>query len=154
MSADTLARYEAALAELPLVAILRGITPQEVDGVAEVLFEAGWRVLEVPLNSPQPLDSIARLAQRMGERLVVGAGTVLDVASVADVAAAGGQLVLSPNFNPAVVTATRAAGMVSVPGVQTATECFAALEAGAGRCAAGAGVGLLLTRACWIAAPA
>lgn len=115
----------------PLVAIIRGITPDEVEGIGEALFEAGIRIIEVPLNSPNPLSSIERLARRVGEHALVGAGTVLDPAQVAQVKDAGGQLVVSPNTNPAVIEATIAAGMVSCPGYFTPTEAFGALAAGA-----------------------
>jgi 2-dehydro-3-deoxyphosphogalactonate aldolase len=115
----------------PLVAIIRGVTPDEVEAVGNAIFEAGIRIIEVPLNSPDPLKSIERLANCMGDRALVGAGTVLDVEKVAEVHAAGGQLVVSPNANIDVIAATAAAGMVSCPGVFTPTEAFAALGAGA-----------------------
>lgn len=114
-----------------VVAILRGVTPAEVLDVAAVLHEAGVRVIEVPLNSPQPFDSIGRLAAAWGGRVLVGAGTVLTPADVDRVADAGGRLVLAPNFDAAVVRQTRARGLLSVPGVATPSEGFAALAAGA-----------------------
>ena len=118
-------------AALPLIAILRGVRPDEAVPIGETLLDAGFRVIEVPLNSPQPLDSIIRLAAAFGDRARIGAGTVLTVEQVRDVAAAGGTLVVSPNANPAVIRATKAAGLWSGPGVATPTEGFAALDAGA-----------------------
>ena len=120
----------AALARCPLIAILRGLTPQEAPSVGEVLMHAGFRILEVPLNSPEPFASIAALRSALPDALI-GAGTVLTAGDVAQVKAAGGQLVISPNFNLDVVTAAKAAGMIAIPGVATPTEAFAALSAGA-----------------------
>ena len=125
------ARLTAALTELPLVAILRGITPDEAVPVGRVLLEEGWGVVEVPLNSPQPFDSIAALAAALSDRLVIGAGTVLSAADVASVATADGQLVVAPNFDRAVVAGAVSAGLAAVPGIFTPTEAFAALNAGA-----------------------
>ncbi len=119
------------LAPLPLIAVLRGITPEEIPGVAGALFEAGFRVLEVPLNSPRAFASIALLAQRHGDHCLVGAGTVIDVADVARVRDAGGRLVVMPHADTAVVRAAKAAGLVCAPGVATPTEAFAAIAAGA-----------------------
>lgn len=119
-----------ALAQLPLVAILRGIEPPQAAAVGHALDEAGWRVIEVPLNSPQPLQSIAALAQAFPHR-VIGAGTVLEVRQVHEVKAAGSRLIVAPNFNADVVRAAVGLGMECVPGVTTPTEAFAALEAGA-----------------------
>lgn len=116
---------------LPLVAILRGLTPDEAVEVGEALLDAGLTCLEVPLNSPQPLDSIHRLRSALGDRAIVGAGTVLTPAAVREVAAAGGQIVISPNTDPAVIEATRAAGLLSMPGFFTPSEAFAAMGAGA-----------------------
>lgn len=127
MTAD---KFQAAMHELPLVAILRGLKPTEADPIGDVLFEAGFRLVEVPLNSPQPFDSIARLRQRLPQAMV-GAGTVLSVAEVRDVAAAGGELVVAPNFDRDVVVETVRLGMTSMPGIMTPTEAFAALAAGA-----------------------
>jgi 2-dehydro-3-deoxyphosphogalactonate aldolase len=127
-SAETFARY---FASCPLVAILRGITPDEAESVGAALIETGVRIIEVPLNSPEPLESIARLARRFGDEALIGAGTVLDPGDVARVAGAGGELIVSPGGDPAVIAATRTAGMVSAPGFFTPTEAFAALRAGA-----------------------
>lgn len=119
------------LSPLPLVAVLRGITPEEVDGVGDTLFAAGFRVLEVPLNSPRPFDGISRLAQRLGERALIGAGTVIEVADVARVRDAGGRIVVMPHADLAVVREAKRLGLVCCPGVGTPTEAFAALAAGA-----------------------
>lgn len=114
-----------------IIAILRGLRPDEAVPIGETLLEAGITTLEVPLNSPDPLDSIARLARALDGRATVGAGTVLPPEQVAQVQAAGGRIVVSPNCDPEVIRATRAAGLESWPGVMTPTECFAALKAGA-----------------------
>lgn len=116
---------------LPLIAILRGVRPDEVVAIGEALFDAGFRVIEVPLNSPEPLESVRRLVAAVGDRARIGAGTVLTVPQVHEVAVAGGTLVVSPNANPDVIRATKAAGLWSAPGVATPTEGFAALDAGA-----------------------
>ena len=121
----------SAFGELPLVAILRGITPEEALPVGEALVAAGFRLIEVPLNSPRPLDSIARLSAGLRGRAIIGAGTVLTVADVSAVAQAGGQLIVSPNSNAGVIADTKRRGLWSVPGFFTATEAFAALDAGA-----------------------
>lgn len=116
---------------LPLVAILRGVTPDEAVGIGEALVTAGFTTIEVPLNSPDPLVSIARLAGRFGGRCLIGAGTVLRVSDVAAVAATGARLIVMPHADPMIVTAAKAHGLVCVPGVATPTEAFAALAAGA-----------------------
>lgn len=119
------------LAPLPLIAVLRGITPEEVDAVGDALVDAGFRILEVPLNSPRAFDGIARLAARHGAQCLIGAGTVLDVADVARVRDAGGRIVVMPHADLAVVREAKRLGMVCCPGVATPTEAFAALAAGA-----------------------
>ena len=119
-----------ALQTVPLVAILRGIKPAEALPVGQALVSSGWTLIEVPLNSPEPLDSIAALASAFPQALI-GAGTVLSVDDVRNVHAAGGQLIVSPNFNPAVVREAVRLGLVCLPGVMTASEAFGALEAGA-----------------------
>lgn len=121
----------AWLQPLPLVAILRGLTPQDALPVGAALFDAGFRVIEVPLNSPQPLDSIALLAREFGDRCLVGAGTVLMPGQVAQVRDAGGKLIVMPHGDTAVIRAAKAAELVCTPGVATPTEAFAALAAGA-----------------------
>jgi 2-dehydro-3-deoxyphosphogalactonate aldolase len=114
-----------------IIAILRGITPDEVEGAAAVLIDAGITSIEVPLNSPDAFTSIAYLSEAFGSDALVGAGTVLTVEEVNRVAQAGGKLVVSPNADPRVIHATKTAGMQSWPGVMTPTECFSALKNGA-----------------------
>jgi 2-dehydro-3-deoxyphosphogalactonate aldolase len=121
----------AWLDPLPLVAILRGITPGEAADVGDVLVEAGFRILEVPLNSPDALHSITLMQERFGDRALVGAGTVLSPARVDEVAAAGGKIIVMPHADVAVIRAAKAAGLYCLPGVSTTTEAFAALDAGA-----------------------
>ena len=123
--------FAAAFARLPLVAILRGVRPDEVEGVGDALVEAGFTLIEVPLNSPDPFASVERLAKRHGGRALIGAGTVLRAEDVARVGDAGGRMVISPNTNPDVIAASAAAGMASLPGYFTPSEAFAALAAGA-----------------------
>jgi len=123
--------YDRHFAQCPLIAIIRGVTPDEALDIGGVLIDGGIRIIEVPLNSPEPLKSIERLASRFGEQASVGAGTVLNPEQVQQVRDAGGQLIVSPNMNPAVIRATAEAGMVSCPGIFTPTEAFTALEAGA-----------------------
>ncbi len=127
----SLDRFDAAFQRCPLVAILRGVRPDEVEAIGDALVEAGFALIEVPLNSPEPFDSIARLARRVPAEVVVGAGTVLRADDVARVAEAGGAMVISPNMNLRVIATSIAAGLVSLPGISTPTEAFAALEAGA-----------------------
>jgi len=119
------------LPDLPLVAILRGLDPNDAALVGRVLFDAGWRLLEVPLNRPGALDAIRILADMAPADAIVGGGTMLTVADVDAVAHAGGRLFVSPNCNPAVIARARAAGMLCAPGIATPTEAFAALDAGA-----------------------
>lgn len=119
------------LAECPLVAILRGVQPGEVVAIGEALFDAGIRVLEVPLNSPEPLESIHRLSGRCGDRMLVGAGTVLHVEDVQLVANAGGRLAVMPNAESDVVREAKRLGLLAIPGIFTPTEAFAMLRAGA-----------------------
>lgn len=114
-----------------LIAILRGVKPHEVVGIGHALYEAGFRVIEVPLNSPEPLASIRALRDALPADCLVGAGTVLTVQACADVAAAGGQIIVMPHSDPEVIHAARAAGMACAPGVATLTEAYAALAAGA-----------------------
>lgn len=123
-------RFSAAMQALPLVAILRGLTPAEAPAVGDAIVDAGFRLLEVPLNSPQPLESIALLRQRFPQALV-GAGTVLNAQQVREVHAAGGELIVAPNFNAEVIAEAARLGLVSLPGVMTPTEAFGALAAGA-----------------------
>jgi 2-dehydro-3-deoxyphosphogalactonate aldolase len=123
--------FDAAFAHCPLVAILRGVRPDEVVAIGGALVDAGFTLIEVPMNSPEPLDSVARLARAFGDKALIGAGTVLQVKDVTAVRDAGGQMVISPNANLSVIRATAEAGLVSLPGIATPTEAFAALDAGA-----------------------
>lgn len=123
-------KLQGALAVSPLIAILRGLRPDEARAVGEALVTSGWKLIEVPLNSPDPLRSIATLARAFPDALI-GAGTVLQPEQVREVHAAGGQLVVAPNFNAEVVREAVRLGMACLPGVLTATEAFAALAAGA-----------------------
>ena len=123
--------FEQAADACGIVAILRGVTPDEVTGVGDALHGAGIRIVEVPLNSPEPFRSIAALAQRFEGRMVVGAGTVLDVDSVDRVKTAGGQISVSPDCNPQVIARAVELGLVPLPGVFTPTEAFTAVRAGA-----------------------
>jgi 2-dehydro-3-deoxyphosphogalactonate aldolase len=124
------AKLDAAIRRLPLVAILRGLTPADAPSIGAALDGAGFSLIEVPLNSPQPLASIATLVAQLPNALI-GAGTVLTTAQVREVHGAGGQLIVSPNFNADVVRLAVQLGMVCLPGVMTPTEAFAALAAGA-----------------------
>jgi 2-dehydro-3-deoxyphosphogalactonate aldolase len=125
------ALFQPRFAACPLVAIIRGVTPDEAEAVGDAIFEAGIRIIEVPLNSPEPLKSIELLARRLGDRALIGAGTVLEERQVDEVKSAGGQLIVSPNTNPGVIAAAAAAGLVSCPGYFTPSEAFAAIAAGA-----------------------
>ncbi|MDF2233580.1 2-dehydro-3-deoxy-6-phosphogalactonate aldolase [Albimonas sp. CAU 1670] len=122
---------DAALDRLPLIAILRGIAPPEALPVGKALVDAGFSILEAPLNSPEPYDTIRQLADAHGETCLIGAGTVLTPEQVQRTADAGGRIIVSPNFNAEVVRATKRLGLVSCPGVFTPSEAFAALDAGA-----------------------
>lgn len=126
----SLEKFQRAFKRLPLIAILRGLTPAEAPAIGHALADAGFSLLEVPLNSPDPLTSITLLAQQHPDALV-GAGTVLTVAQVHDVQGAGGELIVSPNFNADVVREAVRLGMVCLPGIMTPTEAFAALASGA-----------------------
>lgn len=114
-----------------IIAILRGITPADAVKVGECLIESGITQIEVPLNSPQPLESIRLLAEHFADQALIGAGTVLTTGQAEAVAAAGGQLIVSPNCNPAVIQRSKSLGLTAFPGVLTPTECFTALDAGA-----------------------
>lgn len=126
-------QLDEALAQCPVAAILRGVRPDEILATAEALYDAGLRVVEIPLNSPEPLESLRRLAQAFGEALVCGSGTVLSMDQVDQVAQAGGRLVVAPNTSPAVIRRALDLDLDPVPGFATATEAFQALEAGARR---------------------
>ncbi|HWU76096.1 MAG TPA: 2-dehydro-3-deoxy-6-phosphogalactonate aldolase [Rhodanobacter sp.] len=119
------------LQSLPLIAILRGLAPSEAVAMGEAIAGAGFRMLEVPLNSPQPLHSIRLLREHLGARCLIGAGTVLTPLQVDEVAAAGGQLIVMPHADPALIAAAKRAGLICTPGAVTPTEAFAALAAGA-----------------------
>ncbi|HWJ37144.1 MAG TPA: 2-dehydro-3-deoxy-6-phosphogalactonate aldolase [Sphingomicrobium sp.] len=119
------------IAECPLVAIVRGITPDEADRIGDAIYEGGIRIIEVPLNSPEPLISIERLARRFGDRMLVGAGTVLSPEDVRRVQEAGGRIIVSPDTNSEVIKESAAAGLVSSPGYFTPSEAFSAIRAGA-----------------------
>lgn len=119
------------LDRLPLVAILRGVTPDEVVLIGQALVGTGFAIVEVPLNSPRPIESVRRLADALGSDVLVGAGTVTEAAQVRQIADAGGRLVVSPHFDSGVVRAAKDAGLVAVPGIATPSEGFAALAAGA-----------------------
>ena len=124
-------QFDRLFGECPLIAILRGVNPQESEAIGDALVEGGIRIIEVPLNSPDPLDSIKRLSMRLEGRAMIGAGTVLKADQIDPIRAAGGQLVVSPSTNVDVIAATAAAGLVSCPGYFTPSEAFAALDAGA-----------------------
>ncbi len=123
--------FRNRLQACPVIAILRGIRPEEASAVGRVLFAEGIRLVEVPLNSPLPLRSIEALANDADDQALIGAGTVLESEDVSQVAAAGARFIVSPNADASVIAATRHAGLVSLPGFQTPTEAFAAIKAGA-----------------------
>ena len=123
--------FDNALVQLPLVAILRGIRPEEVEGIALTLYEQGFRLIEIPLNSPDALNSISRLARCLPDDAIGGAGTVLLPDTVRQLRDAGARLVVTPNTDVTVITAAKQAGMICVPGAVTPSEIFTALHAGA-----------------------
>lgn len=123
--------FKTYLAECPLIAIIRGVTPDEAEAVGQAIIDAGIRIIEVPLNSPDPLKSIERLSARLGDRALIGAGTVLMAEEVPNVRAAGGGIIVSPNTNPEVIAASVREGLVSCPGYFTPSEAFTAIAAGA-----------------------
>ena len=125
---ELLHRY---LDECPLVAIIRGVAPQEAEAIGDAIYEGGIRIIEVPLNSAEPLKSIELLAKRFGERMLVGAGTVLDRADVQRIKDAGGRIIVSPDTNVEVIAAAASAGLVASPGYFTSSEALAAIRAGA-----------------------
>jgi 2-dehydro-3-deoxyphosphogalactonate aldolase len=125
------AAFDTHFKRCPLIAILRGLTPADAEAIGAALIEEGFTLIEVPLNSPDPLASIEKLAARFSQQAIIGAGTVLSTADVRAVHASGGQLIVSPNTNLDVITASKALGLLSAPGVFTASEAFAALHAGA-----------------------
>ena len=125
------ARFEQHLAECPIVAILRGITPAEVPGVCDALAAAGIGLLEIPLNSPDAIEGIRTAVRHCGDRQMVGAGTVLTPDEVRHVFSAGGEFIISPNTDPAVIRKTKELGMISIPGFLTPSEAFTAMAAGA-----------------------
>ena len=128
---SALDRFRLFLDECPLIGIVRGVTPAEVEAIGGAIFDAGIRIIEVPLNSPDPLASIERLAARFGDEALIGGGTVLKPAEVASIRAAGGRLIVSPNADPEVIAATASEGIISCPAYFTPSEAFAAIEAGA-----------------------
>lgn len=130
-SAPLQARLDAAFAQLPLVAILRGLRPEEAEPVASALYAAGFRLIEVPLNSPQPFDSIAAIRRLLPQDALVGAGTVLRTEDVGRLADLGAELVVMPHADTTVIAAAARAGLLCAPGIATPTEAFAALAAGA-----------------------
>lgn len=123
--------FKKYLVECPVIAILRGITPQEIPSVCNALYEAGIRLLEIPLNSPSPFESISAASRHCNGKQLVGAGTVLTVCNVERVAESGGEFIISPNTDTDVISATVRKQLISIPGVMTPTECFTALSAGA-----------------------
>ena len=123
--------FKTYLAECPLIAIIRGVTPDEAEAAGQAIIDAGIRIIEVPLNSPDPLKSIERLSARLGDRALIGAGTVLMAEEVPNVRAAGGGIIVSPNTNPEVIAASVREGLVSCPGYFTPSEAFTAIAAGA-----------------------
>ena len=129
MSAKEL--FQQYLGQCPLIAIIRGVTPDEAEAIGDAIRESGIRIVEVPLNSPDPFSSIERLAKRLGDEMLVGGGTVLTADNVGRVRDAGGRIIISPNTNRDVIAATAEEGMISCPGYFTPSEAFAAVHAGA-----------------------
>jgi 2-dehydro-3-deoxyphosphogalactonate aldolase len=127
-ASELLNRY---LGECPLIAIIRGVTPEDAEAIGDAIYDGGIRIIEVPLNSPEPLKSIERLARNLGERALIGAGTVLTPDDVRRVKDAGGRIIVSPDTNVEVISAAAEAGLVSSPGYFTPSEAFAAIRAGA-----------------------
>jgi 2-dehydro-3-deoxyphosphogalactonate aldolase len=125
------AQLRSYLDQCPLIGIIRGVTPEDAEAIGDAIFDAGIRIIEVPLNSPEPLKSIEKLTAKFGDQALVGAGTVFTPGSVEDVQAVGGRLIVCPHVNPSVIRAAATAGLVSCPGYFTPTEAFAALDAGA-----------------------
>ncbi|GBR08099.1 2-dehydro-3-deoxy-6-phosphogalactonate aldolase [Acetobacter oeni] len=123
--------FSRAMARCPLIAILRGVRPDEAVAIGQALVDAGFTIIEVPMNSPDPLKSIALLQETFGDKVLVGAGTVTSVGMASDVAKAGGKLIVMPHADTAVITRAVQEGMICTPGVCTPTEGFAALNAGA-----------------------
>lgn len=121
----------ACLEKMPLIAILRGISPAEAIPVTEILFDEGFAIVEVPMNSPEPLESIRLIAEAYGDRMLVGAGTVMSADAVKSIAEVGGRLIVAPHFDPEVVITAKRLGLYCTPGIQTPSEAFAALKAGA-----------------------
>ena len=122
---------KSLLTEMPLIAILRGIKPAEAPQVAKVLIDAGFRIIEVPLNSPNAIESIRRMVHELGDQALFGAGTVTDPLSIAEIKAAGGRVIISPHLNVDIVNLTKKSELFSIPGVATPSEAFTALAAGA-----------------------
>lgn len=122
---------ESLLTEMPLIAILRGIHPEEATQVATVLIDAGFRIIEVPLNSPNPIESIRRMVYEMGDQALFGAGTVTDPDSIAAIKAVGGRVIISPHLDVDIVGITKNSELFSIPGIATPSEAFTALAAGA-----------------------
>jgi 2-dehydro-3-deoxyphosphogalactonate aldolase len=120
-----------ALNDIHRIAIIRGVKPLEAVAVTDAFYQSGFMAIEVPLNSPDPLESIAKMAEQFGDKMLIGAGTVLTVKQVRQVADAGGKVIVSPNANADVIAETKRLGLISLPGIMTANECFAALDHGA-----------------------
>ncbi|MEY3702717.1 MAG: hypothetical protein RLZZ561_337 [Pseudomonadota bacterium] len=127
----SLIRFQAAISDCPLIAILRGLAPDGCEAIGEALVSAGICMMEVPLNGPEPLTTIERLVQALGERAIIGAGTVLDPIIVPLIHATGAQLIVSPNVDDVVISATIGSGLISIPGYFTPSEAFQAARAGA-----------------------